>query len=176
MRRTQRIGGGGGGGSSRLTLEECTAPAYGIQDAPLPLQDLPDVPDSEVVAALRVLGKYVLELLRQEAALGVVCARVAAVLVPVDTGQVDAEEGVRQPARRRRVREITVDDQHGHQSQEVPEAQLAKPDEGVPGPDYAVVVLRNKSVDALVLASSGERMSDRIEELAMLLQYLFKAY
>ena len=89
---------------------------------------------------------------------------------------VDAEEGVRQPARRRRVREITVDDQHGHQSQEVPEAQLAKPDEGVPGPDYAVVVLRNKSVDALVLASSGERMSDRIEELAMLLQYLFKAY
>ena len=47
-------------------------------------------------------------------------------------------------------------DQHGDQRQEVPKAQLAEPVEGVPGPDYAVVFLRGKLVDAMVPTSSGE--------------------
>ena len=80
--------------ASGLTLKERTAPAYRIQDAPLPLKELSYVPDSEVIAAFRILGKDVLELLRQEATLRVIGTRVASVLVPVDASQVDAEEGV----------------------------------------------------------------------------------
>lgn len=114
------------------TLEESAAPAYRVGNAALALGEVPDITEGEVVAAARgVLGEDVLELLGLEAALGVVGARVAAVLVLVDAGDVEAEEGIGQPARHRRVGEVAVDDQHREGREEQVEAQAAEAAEGV---------------------------------------------
>lgn len=51
-----------------------------------------------------------------------------------------AEEGVREPGRARRVREVDVDDEGREDAEEEVEAELLEPDEGVRGPEDAVAV------------------------------------
>lgn len=147
----------------QLTLEERPTPTNRVHDAALTLQKGPDVAEGEVVAAVGVLGEHVLELLGQEPALEVIGARVAAVLVLVDFRNIDAEEGVRQPARRRRVREVAVDDKHGDEREQQAKPQFVETGEGVPRPDHAVVVLvggdvslpvRNRQMQVLEVYSS----------------------
>lgn len=98
-----------------------------------------------------VLVEKVLKLLRQEAALGVICPGIAAVLVLVYSLQVDAEERVRQPARDRGIGKVGVDDDDGEEGDDDAKANGAEPAERVARPDDAVSV--------------------RIEEGAVLLQH-----
>lgn len=99
------------------------------------------IAQGKIIPPLSVLCKDVLEPLRYEPALGVVGARVAAVLVLVHAVEEDAEEGVGKPARHRRVGKVGVDDEDGHQREDDAEPELVESYKGVPRPDDAVFVL-----------------------------------
>lgn len=89
-----------------LTLEKAASPAYGISNQPLPLPEPGHIIESHVVPAIRILGKHVLELLRHKSAFVVVRAAAAPMLVLVDVVKIDAEQGVWDVRRLRRVREV----------------------------------------------------------------------
>ncbi len=68
-----------------------------------------------ISAGLCVLGKDILKLLRYESPFIVIRARVAAMLVLMDTGDVDSAKGVGQKISRRKsgIAEIEMDDKEG---------------------------------------------------------------
>jgi hypothetical protein len=94
----------------RLTFKHSTEPANRIHENPLPLEQIRDVPQRQVVTTRGVFGKDILELLGHETALVVVGTRVAAVLVLVHVWYVDAKKRVGKPRRQRRIGEVGVDD------------------------------------------------------------------
>lgn len=126
---------------SRHTLERRRRSAKRIGHHPLPLEQVPHVPQGDKVLVVGVLGEHVLELLRHEAALAVVRAGVAAVLGLVDVLEVDAEEGVGEIAGDGRVGEGDVDDDGGEEAEEDVPAYAAEASVCVQRPDDAVFVL-----------------------------------
>lgn len=136
--------------ATTLTLERGGKDAKQVHDTPLRLDTLErlGVCHAKVACAidgvqpLAVLVEKVRKLLRAEAALVVVRARVAAVLAAVDLREVDAEERVGQPAPRgeRDVREAAVDDDGGEEREQQRPAEQPEADECFPGRDDTVAV------------------------------------
>lgn len=133
-----------------LTLKQCGKDAKQVHEAPLRLDTLErlGVCQPKVARAVgggdavAVLVEEVGKLLRAEAALVVVRARVAAVLPAVDLREADAEERVGQPAprRQRRVREAAVDDSGGEEREQERPVEQPETDEGLPGCEDPVAV------------------------------------
>ena len=108
---------------------------------PLPLQRIPHVPKRQrILPGLRILGEYILEFLRDEAALVIVCICIATVLGFVDVGAVDAEERVGEVGGLGGVGEVDVDDDGGDGGEEPVEAEFVEADQRVERPDHAVPV------------------------------------
>lgn len=79
-----------------LTLKKCRALSKDIKQQPLALQEPEDIPNGQpAFVTFVVLGEYILEVLGSEAAFVIVCHGVAAMLVLIEFGDVDAEERVR---------------------------------------------------------------------------------
>lgn len=124
----------------RQPLETRSAPANRITDIPLPFNLLKQRPDSKMIRAVGVLCKDVLKLLRSKATLRIIRVRVGPVFRAVDVDEVDAEERIGEPGRRRRVGEVDVDYYHGEGGEDKAEAEVVEADEGVRGPEDAVAV------------------------------------
>lgn len=101
---------------------------------------MPQLPDIQAIAPIRVLGEHILEPLRHKPPLGVVRAGVAPVLAFVDVGEAHAEIGVWDARVERGVRERGVDDEDGQEGQQDPEAELVEAAVCICRIDYVVVV------------------------------------
>ena len=95
-------------------------------------------------------------MLGSESTLGVERHGVTAMLVLVDVGDVDAEEGVGEPRWAGRVGEGDVDDVGAEEGEGENEAPGAEGVPGVEGPNYAVVVWVEE--EAVLLEDLGEKM------------------
>jgi hypothetical protein len=78
-----------------LTFKERTTPPNRICNTPLPLEDIPHIPNRQIIPPLCVFRKYILELLRHEPPFMIICPRIAAMFVLMHVFQVEAEERIR---------------------------------------------------------------------------------
>lgn len=78
------------------TLKKGTTPTDRVSNQSLPLHQLGQIPQRHVVSPLSVFTKHILELLWYKPSFSVVCARVTAMLVLMNVGNVDSEQRVGQ--------------------------------------------------------------------------------
>lgn len=130
-----------------LTFQKRSTPAKEIKSHSLALVRPQQVPSIHTpLVAPVVLCKKVLKLLRAEPALVVEAHRVGAVLVLVQVGNVDAEEGIGDPVGRRWIAEVEVDDKCCEQAERQGPA---------PGAETAVRVLRPDDAIAIAIPVFG---------------------
>lgn len=93
------------------TFQRRSSPAEEVEDHFLSIPETPQILECQTSFSIAiVLGKYVLELLRPVATLGVISHAIAAMLVLVDAGEVDPEERIWQDTGNSRIGQIWMDD------------------------------------------------------------------
>lgn len=128
--------------ATKRTFQNTRAPPKKIPHHALALPKVPQI--RQIQTALRpliVFREDILERLRLEAPLVIVRRAVAAVLVLVHARRVDAEEGVGEEPRHRRVGQVAVDQERGEDGERDVPAEAAAAKVGVARPDDAVAVL-----------------------------------
>lgn len=126
-----------------LTLKNEGEPSKRVDDQSQSLVRILQVTKGEAVLVLAfgILGKQVFKLLWDEAPLVVICAAVAAVFGLVDVGNVNAKQRIGKEGRLCRIRESSVDDQHGQDREKDAESQSVESAEGIQRRDDPIAVL-----------------------------------
>lgn len=173
-----------------------------IYCVPIPAHQTKQLLEGEgPVIVLVVLGEHVLKLLGPEPALTIISPGITAMLDGqistnqqrvelgttadnhnptdlrlVNRANIDAEQGVRNPRVRqtRGIREAAVDDEHRYQREDEIKPQLAEPDKGVPGVDFAIVVAVPEP--HMLLEDSLGGRGTPIKSVVFLLQHPFSQH
>jgi hypothetical protein len=97
-----------------LTLKQCRTLPKRIQHISLSLHINPDLPQRDtLLVTTRILGKYVLKLLRAKPAFMIIAARITSMLVFMGPSNIYPEERISQPAGECWVAEAGMNDEDG---------------------------------------------------------------
>lgn len=124
-----------------LTFEDRTTPTNDVVDITLSSQHVDRVRERQVVPSICILRKDVLEPLWYIAPLIIVCACVSSMLRPVHVFEVDAEQRIRNPAARCRIREVDVYDERCDDREKDAESNPVEADEGVVRRNHTIAIL-----------------------------------